>query len=89
MSKVSSIVGGIIPGVLGGKDSAPEPAPLPPPVSRTDPAIEEARKRQRSAELERKGRRAAILTSGQGVTDELGTVARPEARAAVNLGGTS
>jgi hypothetical protein len=73
----------ILPGFGGG---APAPAPLAPLPTQEDPAIAEAKKNQRKSELRRKGRRASILTSGSGVEDELGSVARPEARAARMLG---
>lgn len=74
----------ILPGFGGG--SVPTPQPIAPPPTLEDPKIAEAKDKLRSSELERKGRRAAILTSGKGVTSELGTINRPEARAAQLLG---
>lgn len=71
MSKIAKIFG-------AKKPRAPEP--LPPLPTRKDPAIEDARKRQASADRMRKGRRSTILTSGRGVDDELGNVARPAAK---------
>jgi type IV secretory pathway VirB10-like protein len=68
-----------LPGMGGG---APSPPPPPPPLpTRDDPAVAEAKEKQRMSELRRKGRRASILTSGSGVEDELGTAARPTAQA--------
>ena len=52
----------------------------PPPPTREDPSIAEARKKQRLAELQRRGRQAMIL-AGKGAGDELGNVVRPEAKA--------
>ena len=52
------------------------------------PEVTEAKTELRQSELKRKGRRAAILTSGRGVEDALGrgtSIARP--RAAALLGG--
>jgi len=56
------------------------PVPVPPP-SREDPSIAEARKKQKLAELQRRGRSAMILTGSKGVEDELGNVTRPQATA--------
>lgn len=61
----------------------PKPAPV-----RTDPVIEEAADDVRSQELRRRGRRAAVMTSASGLEEELGVIARPEARAAALLGRT-
>ena len=76
---------------MGGlfSSSAPTPAPLPEPVTREDPSIAEAKKKAKQAELQRKGRRAAIVNSGggAGLDDDLGSsVSRPEARSAQVLG---
>lgn len=62
-----------------------QPDPLP---TRDDPAIAAAANEQRQAALRRRGRRASILTSGEGVTDELGAVASgaPGTRKAQVLG---
>lgn len=56
------------------------PEPLPPPPKEDDPAIEENKKKVRQSELRRRGRKASILTSGQGTLGEA-TTARPEAGA--------
>ena len=42
---------------------------------------EKAKKRKQLEELGRRGRRASILTSSSGVTDQLGSVSRPQAQA--------
>ncbi|NIA72281.1 hypothetical protein HBA54_27180 [Pelagibius litoralis] len=47
--------------------ASPAPAPAPPPAA-DDPAIEEARRKERMAAAKRKGRAATILTSGLGDT---------------------
>lgn len=77
--------------ILPGFNSAgPGPLPAPTPItSKPDPAIAEAKERLRLSERRRKGRRATIVTSARGVQDELGSVSRPQARAARLLGGTS
>lgn len=57
--------------LMGSLFSPPElaPPPPPPPVpTPDDPAIDEARRKLRQAELRRKGRRSTILTSGLGDT---------------------
>jgi len=46
------------------------PPPPPPPPTRADPAIEEARRKQRLVARQRQGRASTILTSGQGVLGE-------------------
>lgn len=56
-------------------------APAPPP-ERRDPIIVGAGENQRQAELNRRGRRATILTTGAGVTS-----AAPLGRPAATLGG--
>lgn len=85
MGKVRSI--GRAVGKLLGTDRIPEPPPLPPITSRADPDIESARQRQREAERLRAGRRASIITGGQGVTEPLGSVSRPQAGGSTLLGG--
>ena len=65
----------------------PEISPLTALPTAADPEIEAARQRQREAERLRKGRRASIITGGKGVTEPLGSVSRPEARASDLLGG--
>ena len=101
MSKFNSIskATGILPGIGGvagiGPEKLkkllnpdiPEPTPLPAFPTSADPEIEAARKRQRDAERLRSGRRASMITGGKGVTEPLGSVGRPEARAANLLGG--
>lgn len=85
MSKFKAILS-----IFTGGPKIPAPQPLPPPVTIADPAIADAKERLRKSELARKGRAASILTSGQGVTDELGTTDNPTARGgATVLGGTS
>ena len=49
----------------GGGPSAPPP--LPPLPTRADPAIAARRQAVKAAEAKRKGRRATLLTGGQGV----------------------
>jgi len=73
----------LLPGFSGGP-SAPPPAP--PPPTREDPAIAEAKDKLRRSELTRKGRRAAVLTSGNGLDDSSLGVAQPKA-GAVMFGG--
>jgi len=68
---------------------APEapPPPPPPPPEREDPAIAEAARKSREDELKRRGRRASILTSGRGVTEDA-PLGRPSAQAGADtLGG--
>lgn len=48
--------------------------------------VEAERRRALIEAQRRRGRRASILTSGSGVTDPLGSVSRPEARASDFLG---
>jgi type IV secretory pathway VirB10-like protein len=67
--------------------SPPTPAPPPPVPTREDPAVEESKKKLRMAERQRSGRRASILTGGQGVMGEAAATERPEARSAALLGG--
>lgn len=67
----------LLPGFRRGPDV---PEPPPPPPAREDPQIAKAKKDQRAIELKRKGRRSAILTSGRGVKEPLGTVNRPAAQ---------
>ena len=50
---------------MGGSPSKP-----PDPPVLTDPAINEARRRQQIAAARRKGRASTILTSGQGLTGD-------------------
>ena len=42
---------------------------------------ENAKRKKQLEELGRKGRRASILTSSSGVSDQLGSVSRPQAQA--------
>jgi len=55
-----------------------QPAQPKPLVMREDPAVEEARKRQRLAARRRKGRRSTIVTGGAGVQG-LAPLSRPQA----------
>ncbi len=73
------IIGALTPDVPGAK-------PLPPLPTRQDPAIGAARREQQTLERRRRGRRSTILTSGQGVEDQLGIISRPQARSAQLLG---
>lgn len=73
--------------ILGIDRGAPPPPVAPPSLpQRDDPEIAQARKRQEEADRLRKGRRSAILTSARGVEGQLGSVNRPQARAAQLLG---
>lgn len=51
---------------------SPPPAPPPPPPlpEVSDPAVTEAQRRERLAAARRRGRRATILTGGQGAEGE-------------------
>ena len=69
-----------LPGFSPSKPRLP-PGPAPPP-QRDDPAVVAARKKLRASELRRKGRRATILTGGEGV---LGTVPLAQPRAGSQL----
>ncbi len=53
---------------MGGPKKPPDPPKL------TDPAIAEARRRQQIAAARRKGRASTILTSGQGLVGDGGSV---------------
>lgn len=59
--------------------NVPAVPPVTPPVSRTDPAVEEARRRELLAERKRVGRQAQILTGDGTATGLAGpaTVVRP------------
>jgi len=72
MSKIAKIFGG------GEKQEAPPP--LPPVPTRADPAIAAAKKRQQHSAKMRKGRKASILTSGQGVSDGTGSSSQAGAK---------
>jgi len=62
MGKIAKIFG-------GGKPKAPPP--LPPLPTRADPEIEAARRRQKTANKLRKGRRSSILTSSSQGSDNI------------------
>lgn len=64
--------------IFGGSKPATV-APPPPLPERTDPSIEDARKRAQLAASRRRGRRATVLTGGQGVTD-VANVDQPQAK---------
>ena len=58
---------------MGSMFSPPKPKPVtppPPPPEADDPAIEDARWREREAAKRRKGRQATILTGGLGDTSQ-------------------
>ena len=81
----------ILPGFSPKAPSLP-PAPPPPPLRadpvkeiQEDPQVAEAKKKQRLADKQRRGRRATILTSGQGVL-ETTPLSQPRARSAQVLG---
>ena len=54
-----------LPGFSPKTPRLPPPPPAPP--KRDDPAVVESKKKLRASELRRKGRRATILTGGEGV----------------------
>ena len=68
---------------LPGFGASVPPEPDPPPT-RDDPALSEAREKERLAALRRKGRAASIKTSGMGVADSA-TITRPSARAGADI----
>ena len=71
----------------GFSPSAPSlPPTVAPPPQRDDPAVVEARKKQRLSELNRRGRRALILNTGAGVVDEA-PLSQPRAGGAQLFGG--
>ena len=74
-----------LPGFAPKGPSLPPPPPAPP--ARDDPAIVEAKKKLRLAELQRKGRAATILAPEEA---KLGNppVERPEARGGAALLGS-
>lgn len=57
-------------GSLFSSPKMPAPAPVAPPPTREDPAIEEAKRKQRMIEGQRRGRAATIVTGGLGDTGE-------------------
>ncbi len=60
--------------------SKPSKVEAPPPLpKRTDPSVENARKKAQLDASRRRGRRATILTGGQGVTD-VANVDQPQAK---------
>ncbi|KKL97159.1 hypothetical protein LCGC14_1837290 [marine sediment metagenome] len=69
--------------IFGGGSPA-APAPLPPVPTFDDPAIEARRRKLKSAEARRRGRRSTQLTGGQGVLGDA-PVVRPQLTG--NLGG--
>lgn len=79
-------------GRLLSPDIPRPPPPPPPPAAAADTGAqleaEGERVRAETAERRRRGRRAAILTSGEGLSDDqLGNIQRPQARGATLLGG--
>ena len=99
MSKLKPVVSGLASGLgIGGASAVgaigkklipdiPDPGALTALPTAGDPEIEAARKRQREQERLRSGRRASIMSGGQGVASPLGVVSRPEGRAAELFGG--
>lgn len=63
-------------GMFGGADVPPPP---PPPPKMEDPEVIDARRKQRLADLERRGRAASILTPSEGLG--AANVAQPRAGA--------
>lgn len=55
-------MGGVVDSIFGG---APSPKPLPPAPSRTDPAVEAARKRIAVANRARAGRAGTFFTTAE------------------------
>lgn len=55
----------LLPGQFGGSPDLPPPPP--PPVKMEDPEAVDARRKQRLAYLERRGRSASILTPSEGL----------------------
>lgn len=67
-------------GVQAITPKPPEAPGAPPaPPTRDDPAVAAARERLRLSEKRRRGRRAAILTSGRGVETPAGLIRRTAA----------
>ena len=62
---------------MGGIFSAPSapaaPAPLPPPPTRSDVDVQDAAIAERRRRANASGRASTILTSGEGVKDEVTT----------------
>ena len=64
---------------MGGLFSSPSPPPVepaPPPPTRSDKDVQEAALRERQRRAKATGRAQTILTSGQGVTDEVTPAAK-------------
>jgi hypothetical protein len=59
----------------------------PPPPSIVSPEVQAARKAAIEDARKKKARGATILTSGRGVSGQLGNISRPQARGASLLGG--
>ena len=72
---------------LRAKVQTPQITPPAAPPTRDDQQVQQARERAVEAARLRRGRAATVLSSGAGVQDELGSVSRPQARAATMLGG--
>ena len=72
--------------ILPGFASKPPPLPATVPVvTREDPAIAEARKKLKTSELRRKGRRSTIISGGAGVVGDA-PLSQPQAGSAQVLG---
>lgn len=72
-----------------GRSTPPRPTVTPAPVSEADePAVTKAKEDEARRERLRRGRATLILTTPRGLEeeDELGVVARPQARKAQVLG---
>lgn len=52
---------------LGGTKAPALPPEPPPPPAQNDPAVQDARARQLAADNKAKGRKATLLTGGEGV----------------------
>lgn len=84
VEKVLDIAGGLFP-----KPSTPSLPPPPPPAptrANSAEAISSAQEKERTEALKRKGRKATILSGGQGVVGDA-PLSQPAARSAQLLGG--
>ncbi len=72
-------------GDLLSPPAPPRPAPPPKPPGREDSVGADAGKKQREAELRRRGRKATIITGGSGITTDA-PLSQPKAGAPELLG---